>query len=401
MSDTSLTTRDPFASLQVDPQLGLMFAPPEVFQRGMGMAKLLVNSRLVPSHLTEEACFIGLDIAMRTGQNALAVCQSMYEVGGRHGWRADYLIARAKAQGLSIRWKVEDRGEREYGWRARGKEPAGKATFRLLTVTAYVLEDESMTAEVTTEMAAQEGWLSNPKYRSMLQRMLQFRSATFLVRDYLPDVSLGLPIVEEMETMTAEVVDVAPAAPVAGPAALRARLQTQSPEVYDFLPEDDAPVVERGEHEGVSEEQAKRRMRTEISDLRSRLAALDSGAVARVKEATGIQRLPDTSDLSRFVVLRDALARELDLCQQEAEEPSMVAAHPESDIIPPEDCEGRSEVERTVGHLLTALGEASEPIRREHGAGADLGWMGDDQLADYAQALYTAWWATVSPGERV
>lgn len=397
MPDTALTTRDPFATLQVDPQKGLMFAPHEVFQRGMGMARLLVASKLVPSHLTEEACFLALDIAARTGQHPLAVCQSMYEVQGRPGWTAAYLIAQAKARGYSIRWQVEDRGEAEFAWQAKGKSPAGRARLRVLTVTACVPEDESMRAEVTTEMAEAEGWLSNPKYRSMLQRMLQFRAATFLVRDYLPDVALGLPVVEELETM--HVVDATPSAPVAGPAALRAALgDALHGEVYDLMPEEDEDEEESEER---SEEQAKRRLRVEISDLRSQLAALDSGAVARVKAATGIQRLPDTSDLARFELLRDALARELARCREIAEEPSMVGGHPESDIVPPEDCEGRSEVERTVGHLLTALGDAAEPIRREHGAGPDLGWMDDVQLADYAQALYTAWWATVSPGESV
>jgi hypothetical protein len=87
-----------------------------------------------------------------------------------------------------INWRVEHRGTDK------------------LAVTAFAhLADSGEEVSFTCDlpMAKAEGWTKNPKYNSMPEVMLRYRSAAFLVRFYAPDVMLGYHTADEWEDVAA------------------------------------------------------------------------------------------------------------------------------------------------------------------------------------------------------
>ncbi len=169
-------------------------------------ARLFATSPLIPEHLRkggpEQAmanCYIALKMARTMGEDALVVLQNIHVVSGKAGFASQYMIARANASGVfkgRINWRID------------------KSNPQNLAVTAFAtLADTGDLIEFTADMAmAQaEGWTKNPKYKTMPEVMLRYRSAAFLIRFYAPDVMLGYQTAEEVEDV------VIAAAPVAAP----------------------------------------------------------------------------------------------------------------------------------------------------------------------------------------
>jgi hypothetical protein len=161
-------------------------------------AKLFSNSPLIPDHLRkggpEQAmanCYIALKMAKTMGEDPLVVLQNIHIVSGKAGFASQYMIARANSSGVfkgRINWRVEHRGTDK------------------LAVTAFAyLADSSEEVAFTCDlpMARAEGWTKNPKYNSMPEVMLRYRSAAFLVRFYAPDVMLGYHTADEWEDVAA------------------------------------------------------------------------------------------------------------------------------------------------------------------------------------------------------
>jgi len=179
-------------------QLTNLLLNEDSFARLQKAAAMFAASPLVPQHLkggskTEGIanCAIALAMAHEMGENPLTLMQGIYVVHGRAGWSAQYMISRANSSGLlkgRIRWRKEGTGSG-------------------LVVTAYATlkdePDEEITAEVSMQMAKDEGWTKNSKYRTMPDHMLRWRSATFLIRSYLPEVMMGYGTREEIEDMNA------------------------------------------------------------------------------------------------------------------------------------------------------------------------------------------------------
>lgn len=177
-----------------------IFSDPAAFEHAQRVAKVFASSKLVPTHLQGNVadCLIALQIARRLNEEPLTVMQNIYIVSGRPGWFTAYMIARANRSGIfkgSITWKSEGAGE-------------------ALAVTATaVLADTGEAVGVTCDMrmAKAEGWTKNAKYTSMPEHMLRWRSGAMLIRLYCPEVMLGMPVLEELETMpAAEMRDVTP-----------------------------------------------------------------------------------------------------------------------------------------------------------------------------------------------
>lgn len=155
-------------------------------------AKIFAYSPLIPEHLRKGGenqaianCYIALKLAKTMGEDPLVVLQNIHIVSGKAGFSAQYMIARANAAGIfkgRIDWRID-------------RTPGN------LAVTAFAtLKDTGQEVSVTCDMAMAkaEGWDKNPKYRSMPEVMLRYRSATFLVRFYAPDVMLGYQTAEEV-----------------------------------------------------------------------------------------------------------------------------------------------------------------------------------------------------------
>lgn len=169
-------------------------------------ALLFASSPLIPEALRQGGqqqalanCYIGLTMAEAMGENPLTVLQNIHIVKGKAGFSAQFMIARANASGV-FRGRIN--------WRMTGEGDALRAeAFATLAETG-----EEVSFAVDMAMAKAEGWTSNPKYKSVPHLMLRYRSATFLVRLYAPDVMFGYQTAEEVQDMAyAEQATAAPA----------------------------------------------------------------------------------------------------------------------------------------------------------------------------------------------
>ncbi len=176
-----------------------VFADPASFEHAQRVAKVFSQSSLVPQHLRGNVadCLIAYQIAKRLNEEPLTVFQNIYVVSGRPGWKTEYVIARANKAGVfkgRITW-----------------ETSGSSDGMSVTAKA-VLADTGEEVRITCDMrmAKAEGWTKNAKYSSMPEHMLRWRSAAMLIRLYAPEVMLGMPVLEEIETEEQHMRDVTP-----------------------------------------------------------------------------------------------------------------------------------------------------------------------------------------------
>jgi len=208
-----------------------LFSDPAAFEHAQRVAKVFASSKLVPQHMQGNTadCLIALQIARRLNEEPLTVMQQIYIVNGRPGWYTSYMISRVNRAGIlkgPITWEEAGEGD-------------------ALTVTAKAVlaaTGEEIRASADMRMAAAEGWTKNAKYKSMPAHMLRWRSAAMLIRLYAPEVMLGMPAVEELETMP-KMRDVTPAKNLADKldalAQIPAKAETHDPETGEIT--DEAP----------------------------------------------------------------------------------------------------------------------------------------------------------------
>ena len=207
----------------------------ERFALRQRQARMFAASPLVPEHLRkgtpEQAmanCYIALTLAEAMGEVPLIVMQNIHVVSGKAGFASQYMIARANSSGI-FRGRID--------WRIDRSDPAN------LAITAFAfLKETGDQVEVTVDMkmAKAEGWTKNPKYQSMPEVMLRYRSAAFLVRFSAPDVMLGYQTTEEAEDV------VLASAPAATPITAHALLEQAR---------EDAPITEAVEAAEVEHEE--------------------------------------------------------------------------------------------------------------------------------------------------
>ena len=184
MADQNLPAVAPAPSLLMDPTR---------FEHAQRVGKMLAISPLFPEHLRKGSldqslanAVLVLNMADRLREDPLTVAQNIYFVGGKPGWAASYMIAKANQHGIfaePIDWESEGKGD-------------------TLSVTAFVIlarsgKRRSVTLSMATAKA--EGWTKNSKYQTMPEQMLRYRTATFLIRLYCPEVMVGVPAGIELE----------------------------------------------------------------------------------------------------------------------------------------------------------------------------------------------------------
>lgn len=156
------------------------------------VAKGFASSDMVPAQYQGNLanCMIALDMAGRMGASPLMVMQNLYIVYGTPSWSAKFLIATLNACGrytsLRYEWKGEP-GDDDYGCRAWSIEKSTNERLKGIWVT--------------WEMVKAEGWSGKKgsKWLTMPDQMFVYRAATFWVRAYAPELSMGLSTVEEVQ----------------------------------------------------------------------------------------------------------------------------------------------------------------------------------------------------------
>ena len=164
-----------------------IFANPAAFEHAQRVAKVFASSNMIPQHLRGNFsdCLIAYQIARRLGEEPLTVFQNIYVVGGRPGWRTEYIIARANRLGVF---------KKRITWKA-----SGSGDSLVVTATATLADGNVVEIACDMQMAKAEGWTKNPKYQSMPEHMLRWRSAAMLIRLHVPEVMGGMPISDEIE----------------------------------------------------------------------------------------------------------------------------------------------------------------------------------------------------------
>lgn len=162
------------------------------------LASTLAESDIVPKAFQKKPAnvLIALDMANRMNASPMMVMQNLYVVYGNPGWSSKFLIATFNMCGRfsSIRYEFFGQPNTdEYGCRAYAKELATGETL--------------IGTDVTIKMAKAEKWYDKDgsKWKTMPQQMLSYRAAAFFIRTVAPEISMGLPTIEEV-TDTIEMV---------------------------------------------------------------------------------------------------------------------------------------------------------------------------------------------------
>lgn len=184
------------------------------------MAQLLCSSSLVPEDYRGQDkignALIALEISQRIGASPLAVMQNMHVIQGRPSWSSQFIIAAINASGKfsPLRFQVEDLGEKEIpyeywdGPKGQRQKRQGKANVRDTRCLAWAVERS--TGErldgpaVSMEMAVLEGWYTknDSKWKTMPELMLRYRAAAFFGRLYAPELTMGIPMADEVQDIT-------------------------------------------------------------------------------------------------------------------------------------------------------------------------------------------------------
>ena len=189
-------------------------APLEIVRLGMDTlqgfeglqraGKLLSVSPLVPKDYRDNpaSCAIALNLANRIGCDPLMVMQNLFIVQGRPGWGAQFLIATFNSCGRFTALRFEfsgTEGQDEWGCRAWAVELSTNQRIQ--------------GAKVTIKLAKAEGWFakSGSKWQTMPEQMLMYRCASWFIKAYAPEVSMGLQTKEELEDIDGEVIRDVPA----------------------------------------------------------------------------------------------------------------------------------------------------------------------------------------------
>lgn len=192
------------ANINNTPDQGIGFGTLAGFELIQRAAKLLSVSSLVPKDYQNNIpnCVNALNMANRIGADPIAVMQNLYNVHGKPTWSAQFLIATFNTCGRfsAIRYKFTGQPKTDsYGCIAYAVELA----------TGETLEG----AEVTIGLAKQEGWYdkAGSKWKTMPQQMLMYRSASWFVRAYAPELAMGLHTTDEVEDFSEVTVNGQPA----------------------------------------------------------------------------------------------------------------------------------------------------------------------------------------------
>ena len=161
------------------------------FELAQRQAKAIAASSLVPDTYKSNVpnTLIAMEVANRIGASVLAVMQHLYIVHNRPAFDATFLIGCVASSGkyspLRYQWEGTP-GKDDWGCRAIATD------LRSGEVCPGPM--------VTFGMARKEGWVDKKgsKWQTMPELMLHYRAASWWVRVYAPELSLGMQTVEEI-----------------------------------------------------------------------------------------------------------------------------------------------------------------------------------------------------------
>lgn len=171
-----------------------IFSNIKMFEEAQRMAKLLVQSSLVPTAYKNNIpnAMIALEMANRIGISPFMVMQNLDVIQGKPSWNSTFTIAILNSCGRFKPMRFEFSGEGDnYGCNAVTTDSEGN-----------VLRG----TKIDWNMVKAEGWLdkSGSKWKTMPDQMFQYRAASFFGRLYAPDLLKGMHSADEMIDMQPE-----------------------------------------------------------------------------------------------------------------------------------------------------------------------------------------------------
>lgn len=172
------------------------FSSIESFENAQRMAKVLVQSSLVPTAYKNNIpnAMIALEMANRIGISPFMVMQNLDVIQGKPSWNSTFIIAILNSCGrfAPIRFEFTGDGD-DYGCKA---------------ITTDLDGNRLEGTKIDWKMVKAEGWLakSGSKWKTMPDQMFMYRAASFFGRIYAPDLLKGMHSADEIVDMTPQPV---------------------------------------------------------------------------------------------------------------------------------------------------------------------------------------------------
>lgn len=188
---TELAVQDQETELQVNkPEKGISYLDGKELNRIYKNAVILAKSSLLPERYRSKAedVMILMDLCSRMGVSLFALANGTYPVHGQIGLNGQFCIALINGSGKFTPLDfvfVNQMGDKNWG------------CYAIATRRGSGIVCKSAT--ITMQMATDEGWLRNPKWKTMPEQMLKYRAASFFMRTYCPELTLGMYTTEELE----------------------------------------------------------------------------------------------------------------------------------------------------------------------------------------------------------
>lgn len=193
------------------------------------VCKMFSSSELVPEMYRATSkddenkamanCMIALEMAQRIGASPLMIMQNMTPIYGKPAWSSKFLIATINTCGRfnPLQYKFNNKGKVgkveyiDYVWnqQSRKKEPLKKvfdgSNIDNIECIAYTTAKNSdgvlESSPIDIVLSVQEGWYmkNGSKWQTMTRQMLMYRSASFWVNAYAPELSMGMRTVEDIQ----------------------------------------------------------------------------------------------------------------------------------------------------------------------------------------------------------
>jgi hypothetical protein len=156
------------------------------------LSKAYSQSTIIPAAFQGNAgsCMVAITMAQQLNCNPLLVMQNIYEVHGRWGYSGQLCIATLNKcpQYRRIEYQYLNGKDHTDGMRVVGHRVDGETDIG---------------AAITPAMVQAEGWSKNPKWKSMPDQMYRYRSASFFVRAFCPEILMGFQTTDELADLHA------------------------------------------------------------------------------------------------------------------------------------------------------------------------------------------------------
>jgi hypothetical protein len=200
-------------------------------QGALALATELAKSDLLPPHLKGKPANVMLlmGLAHQIDIAPMMVFNKVAVINGKPAMSSELMLALLNRSG-----KI--RGTVRYRWiGTEGRPDRGCIASATCSVTGENVDGQP----ITMALAESSGWLRNPLWKSMPDTMLRHRAAAWMIRQYWPDVLMGLQ--EENEVRDIEAVGVTNQG---GPLPAQERLrQLRANEPRDVTPTEEPEVI--------------------------------------------------------------------------------------------------------------------------------------------------------------